>query len=206
MTEIEVMEKELAIAKKLQKQKEWEKYLDECERYLKSIVGKTFMRWYQNGCFILFKVEQYDTKYYVDRNGWNGDWNPSRWFELKSTQSINCRVADDTGKYFRPEVKYSNFKFNIITGKSKNQIETMKLDFVDYVDEKYTYLPSEVREFGKLQYDKGIPDHDNAISNFKFLLREAPQGMWEDAKKIADENIMSTKKFWDKYESKVKNS
>lgn len=206
MKDIKTLELELSKAKKIQQQKDWEKYLDQCESYLKGIVGKTFMKWYQNGCFIIFKVNGYEPKYYADRNGWNGNWHPSRWFELKSTQSINCRVKDSSGKYFRPEVKYSNFKFNVVTGKSKNQIETMRLDFVDYETEKYTYLPSEVREFGKLQYYKEIPDFIEELSNFKMFLREAPEGMFEEAKKIADENIMKTKQFWDKYENKIQNS
>lgn len=200
MNKVERLKKELAVAEKLQKQEEWEKYIDETEEYLKTLVGKTFMRPYQNGRFILFKVVGYNTQYYADRNGWNGDWSPSRWFELKSTQSINCNVRDSSGRYFRPEVKYTNFQFNKITGKHKDKIETSSLDLIDYNEEKYSYLPTEVREFGKMSYVNNKPNFDIDMHNFSVYLREVPKGMWEEAKKIADENIMKTKIFWDKYE------
>jgi hypothetical protein len=204
MEDIKQLEAKLAAAKKLQAEQAWEEYLNETEAYLKSLVGKTFMRPYQNGRFILFKVSGYDTKYYIDRNGWNGDWSPSRWFELKSTQSIDCSVKDSSGRYFRPQVKYSNLRFNKITGKSKDKIETSNLDLINYNEEKYSYLPREVKEFGKLSYEKDVPNFREDWGNFNVFLREVPEEMWLTAKKIADENIMKTKKFWDKYESLIR--
>lgn len=174
--------------------------LKQTECYLKSLIGKTFMRPYRNGKFILFKVMGHETVVYLERKN-----SPSRYFRLKFTQFINCSVKDSSGRYFRPGVKYTNLQFNKITGKNKNKVETSDLDLIDYSTERYSYLPSEVSEFGKISYDSGIPNFKNDLSTFSLFLREVPEAMWKDAKKIADENIIKTKLFWDKYEPLIKN-
>lgn len=51
-----------------------------------------------------------------------------------------------------------------------------------------------------------IPNFKRDLSNFSMYLREVPKEMWLEAKKIADENIMKTKLFWDKYEPIIKQS
>lgn len=203
--EIERLTKKLSDLKKKQEQEEWEKYLNETEEYLKSLIGKTFMRPYQNGRFIMFKVKNYRTSYYIDRSGFNGQWSPSRWFELESSATINCSVKDRDGNYHRPEIKYTNLVFNKVTGKSKNRIETSGLDLINHETEKYYYLPTEVREFGKISYEEGVPNFQRDRHDFGVFLREVPEQMWLDAKAIADENIMKTYKFWDKYQKQVQN-
>jgi hypothetical protein len=204
MNKIKELEAQLQAAKKEQQKLEWEEYLNTTEKYLKSLIGKTFMRPYQNGRFIMFKVSSYSTQYYIDKDGFYGQFSPFRWFELKSSSSINCNVKDSSGRWFRPEIKYTNLQFNRITGKNKNKVETSGLDLIDYENEKYTSLPEEIRVFGKLSYNEGIPNFKRDINDFSVFLREVPENMWKEAKKIADENIIKTKLFWDKYESIIK--
>ena len=202
---IKQLEEELANAKKVEQQNEWETYLNETEEYLKSLVGKTFVKHYSNGGFCMFKVSGYKTSYYADRDGFYGQWSPSRWFELESTAMVNCRVADSSRNWFRGGIHYNNLKFKVVKGKSKDSIEISKLDLVDFEKEKYSYLPSEIREFGKLSYEsKDKPNFIRDRDNFSTFLREAPEGMWEEAKRIADQNLIDTKKFWDIYEPKVR--
>lgn len=206
MDNIRELEIQLEAAKKEKQKLEWEEYLNTTEEYLKGLVGKTLMRPYQNGRFIIFKINEYNTHHYADREGAYGQFAPLRWFELKSSAAINCNVKDSSGRWFRPEVKYINLQFNKITGRNKDKIETSSLDLIDYEDEKYTFLPEEVRSFGKLSYDEKIPNFKRDLSNFSMYLREVPEEMWLEAKKIADENIMKTKLFWDKYEPIIKQS
>jgi hypothetical protein len=200
METVQELEDRLILLKKKEQQSYWEKYLNETEEYLKSLVGKTFIKHYSNGGFCMFKVSGYHTQYYIERNGFYGDWSPSRWFELESTAMINCRVADNSGNWFRGGVSYNEMKFKIIRGKSKDSVEVSKLDLVDFEKEKYTYLPSEIREFGKLSYEEGEPNFIRDRSNFSVFLREAPEGMWEEAKRIADQNLRETEMFWNKYQ------
>ena len=202
---IKELEAELDSIKKIEQKDNWEKHLNETEDYLKSLIGKTFVKHYSNGGFCIFKVSGYKTSYYMDRDGFYGQWSPSRWFELESTAMINCRVADNTGRWFRGGIQYNNMKFKVIKGKSKDNIEVSKLDLVDFEKERYAQLPSEIREFGKLSYEaKDKPNLIRDINDFSVFLREAPEGMWKEAKKIADQNLIDTKKFWDKYEPKIK--
>lgn len=198
------LEAKLTLAKKKEQQEAWEKHLDETETYLKSLVGKTFVKHYSNGGFCIFKVNGYKTSYYIDRDGFYGQWSPSRWFELESTSMINCRVADNSGRWFRGGIQYNNLKFKVIKGKSKDSIEVSKLDFIDLEKEK-SYIPKEIRVFGKISYEEGIPNFGRDRNDFSVFLREAPEGMWEEAKRIADQNLVETTKFWDKYESKIRN-
>ena len=197
---VKELEAELDLAKKKEKQDAWEKYLTKTEDYLKSLIGKTFLRHYSNGGFCMFKVSGYKASYYIDREGFYGQWSPSRWFELESTAMINCRVADNKGNWYKGGISYNDMKFKVLKGKSKDSVEISKLDLVDFTKEKYTYLPSEIREFGKISYSYGIPDFEIEKDNYSTFLREAPEGMWEEAKRIADQNLIQTELFWSKYQ------
>jgi hypothetical protein len=203
METVKELEAKLASLKKKEEQDNWEKYLNETERYLKSLVGKTFLRHYSNGEFYMFKISGYDTKYYIDKNGFNGQWSPSRWFELESTAMINCRVADNKGQWFRGRISYNEMKFKVVRGKAKDTVEVSKLDLVDFEKEKYTHLPSEIREFGKMSYENGEPNFERDKHDFSVCLREVPKGMWEEAKRIADQNLKETEMFWEKYQPVV---
>ena len=200
MEEIKKLELKLAAAKRKKEQEEWEEYLNESKSYLLSLVNKTFMKLHANGRFTMFKVVGFKEQYYIDRNGMDGSWHPSRWFELTCTKSITCSVANDLGDYFRPGIEYQDFKFIKVTGKSKNNISLSKIEYVDYLEEKYTYLDTDVRTFGKIAYKENTPLSDRSLSNFRMFLREAPEGMFEEAEKIAKENILKTKEFWKKYQ------
>jgi phenolic acid decarboxylase len=200
METVKELEAKLALVRKKEEKDNWEKYLNETENYLKSLVGKTFIKHYSNGGFCMFKVSNYHTQYYADRNGFSGQWFPSRWFELESTAMINCRVADNKGQWFRGGISYNEMKFKVLRGKAKDSVEVSKLDLVDFEKEKYTYLPSEIREFGKMSYENGKPNFERDKSDFSVFLREAPEGMWEEAKRIADQNLKETELFWSKYQ------
>jgi hypothetical protein len=200
METVQELEAKLASAKKKEQQEKWETYLNETEEYLKSLVGKTFIRHTSNGGFCMFKVSGYHTQYYIDRDGFYGQWSPSRWFELQSTAMITCRVADNKGHWFRGGISYNEMKFKVVRGKSKDSIEISKLDLVDFGKEKYSYLPEEVRVFGKMSYESGEPNFNVERNNFSVFLREAPEGMWEEAKRIADQNLKETELFWNKYQ------
>lgn len=113
---------------------------------------------------------------------------------------INCSVADHAGHWWRGGISYNEMKFKIIRNKTKDTVEVSKLDLVDLEKEKYTYLPSEIREFGKMSYENGEPNFERDRNDFSVFLREAPKGMWEEAKKIADQNLKDTVLFWDKYQ------
>jgi len=203
METVKELEAKLTSAKRKEEQKNWEKYINQTEKYLKSLVGKTFIKHYSNGGFCMFKVSGYYTQYYADRNGFNGQWSPSRWFELESTTMINCRVADNKGHWYRGGISYNEMKFKIVRGKAKDTVEVSKLDLVDFEKEKYTHLPSEIREFGKMSYENGEPNFERDRNSFSVFLREAPKGMWEEAKKIADQNLKETELFWNKYQPVV---
>jgi hypothetical protein len=201
MDTIKELEAKLNLAKTKKQQEDWETYLNETEEYLKSLVGKTFVKHYSNDGFCMFKVSGYHTQYYADRNGFNGQWSPSRWFELESTAMINCRVADSNGNWHRGGISYNEMKFKIVKGKAKDSVEVSKLDLIDFEEEKYTYLPSEIRVFGKLSYESiDKPNFIRDRGNFSVFLREAPKGMWEEAKRIADLNLKETEMFWDTYQ------
>jgi hypothetical protein len=206
MSRIAELEAQLALEKKKEQLYKWEEYLNKSEKYLKSIVGKCYMRPYQNGRFTMFKVKGYKPHYYVTTNGFNGDWHPSRWFELEVTKSINCSVEDSTGKYFRPEVKYINFSFIAIKGRKKDNLVLSKIDVVNYEEEKYTRLDSEIREFGKLSYESGVPDFDSSLLNFQMGLKECSEEMLNAAIEIAEDNVRKTKEFWETWQPIIKKS
>lgn len=201
MNEIQKLEEELAALKKVEEKEKWEEYLKRCEEYLKSIVGKTFMKWYFSNSFVIFKVCGYNEQYYMDKNGFYGQWFPSRYFKLTSTKAIFCTIPNKHSH--KPSINYHKLKFNVVTGKNKDTVETTKLNMIDYADAKYSFLPDEVSFFGKIAYDENKPLFDDSLLDFQVGLREAPEGMWEAAKKIADQNIIQTKEFWDEFEIKV---
>ena len=206
MSRIAELEAQLAIEKKKEQLDKWEVYLNKSETYLKSIVGKCYMRPYQNGRFIMFRVKGYKANYYAITNGFNGDWHPSRWFELEVTKSISCSVEDSTGRYFRPEVRYIDFTFTSIRGRKKDKLVLSKIDFINYEEEKYTYLDSEIREFGKLSYESGIPDLDSSLLNFQMGLKECSEEMFNAAVEIAEDNVKKTKEFWETWQPIIKKS
>lgn len=195
------LEKKLSKAKEKESQKVWDEYLNETEEYLRSLVGKTFVRHHSSYSFGIFKVKGYIPQYYIDRNGMDGSWSPSRWFELTCSAMINCHVSDQKGRYYRPHVRYIDITFNLIKKKS---IKTEPLDYINYDSENYACVPDEIKEFGKLSYKEGKPDYIRDWNNFSVCLREAPPGMWEAAKDLADQNIIATKKFWDIYQPIVR--
>lgn len=202
MKTVEELTKELELAKKKRSQEEWESHLKQAEEYLNSLVGKTFIKYYSNGGLIMFKVKGFKQQHYLEQ-GMYGQFTPNRWFELIISSYITCRVSDDSGKWFRPEVKYSNFKFLTNRRKPQTLTEVADLRFVDSEKEQYVHAPDEIVVFGK-QSHSGDINLQRDISNFKEFLREAPIGMWEAAVEIANDNIEKTKLFWEKFQPKVR--
>ena len=94
------LEKKLELAKKQELKEKWEVYLNKVKRFIDSLKGKTIITWYQNGSFVLCKVIGYKEQYYIEREGFSGQWSPCRWLEIETTSYIDCRVADSKGNWY----------------------------------------------------------------------------------------------------------
>lgn len=192
-TSIEQLEQELAKAKQEVMKASWEGYFSKAKPYLESIVGKVFIKWSNGSALTIFKVKAVKEAY-TTREGARGDWGPPRWFEVTASAIISCRVADVGGQYFRPSIKFSKLKFNI---KKDNEVETSDISLFDLENELYTR--DRVLDFGRKSYDDRIPFYDRDLDEFKIGLREVPEEVYLEAKKIAEDNVLKTKLFWDKY-------
>jgi hypothetical protein len=194
---VEELEKQLAKAKEKKAQDDWKEYLNHCEIYFKSLIGKAFIRYHSSNSFSLFKVKGFVPQYYINRNGMNGSWHPSRWFQLTCSAMINCTVSDHRGRYYKPHIRYQDMRFNLI---KKKDIKTESIDYIDFNENEYARVPDQISEFGKVSYETLTPDFQRELFDFQVYLRDAPPGMWEAAKELADQNIIATKKFWDIYQ------
>jgi hypothetical protein len=198
MRTVEEIEKELADAKRSELEASWKEYLGKTTLYLQSIVGKCFIKWSCNQTFSIFKVSGFKEAY-TTRLGAREDWGPDRFFTVTASASITCRIADQRGNWFKPSVKFSKFKFNVVNG---NEIETSELCLMDLDNEKY--IRNTVMEFGRKSYNERIPFYDKELEDFKWGLREVPEEVYLEAKSIAEDNILKTKSFWDKHSTMIR--
>lgn len=81
MNKIKQLEKQLELAKKDKDRKDWKRYLNQTEAWIKTLVGKSFIKLYSGKSLCIFRVSGYTKKYYTDIAGFYGDWHQSRWFE-----------------------------------------------------------------------------------------------------------------------------
>jgi len=208
---VAALEKELEDIKKKELKEKWEVYLDKVKSFITRLEGKTVISHYCNGGFILYKVLGYEEKYYIDRDGWSGQWSPCRWLEIKTTSYVECRVADDRGRWFGGKIEHSggySFKAAVYKGKSfPKDLEMSKIDFKNLkVTESGLSTINDVVKIGYTEYTeyRQDPNYERAMERFLLFTQLAPEGMWEKAKEIADDNFTKTKSFWEEFEPKCK--
>lgn len=210
MDDIQELERNLAIAKAAKLRNSWISYLNKSKGFLECLVGRTFIRWYRNGRFVIFKVIGFEEKYYGDIEGMKGQNGPGRWFEITTTGHLDVSVQDDRGKYFDPgidNINYANFEFIQAPKKgfNKGKILISKIDFKDKTcagDVQSVFI------FGKGEYseNKQNPNYEAALMNFTMFLHEVPVQIYDEAKAIHDDNVQKTINFWEKNKSTIENS
>lgn len=210
MKTVQEIEKELALAKKLELKLKWEIYLDQVKSFMDKLVGKTIINHYSNGGFNLYKVIGYKEQYYIDRDGWDGQWSPCRWIEIQTSSYITCKVADNKGRWYNhsgvshPDI--SSFKAITYKGKSfPKDMQMSKIEFNEMqVSEDVCSTIANSIKVGFTEYKEYTedPNYDRALQGFTLFSQLAPKGMWERAKEIADEHFMKTKLFWEEFEPK----
>jgi hypothetical protein len=144
MKTVEELQKELEKAKKEELFKKWETYLTNLKAELEKLRGKTICAWISNGTFALYQIKDIKEQYYLDREGFHGQWSPKRWIEITTYGYILCSVADDRGKWYNPKIEqydnYRTFKFKTFSKKDK----TIEVSKVVYHDDEYS--------FGEIEY------------------------------------------------------
>lgn len=206
MSEVKELENKLKELKDKELKERWEIYLDKIKTFLNSTKGKTILRWHSNGNFVIFRILDYKEQYYMDENGAMGQWHPSRWFELITTQTLSVRVADNMGRYFDPGIDASKpFEF-IYSKKGKTTVSRIKI--LSQLDD--TCL-GEIKELAKVGFDEyknnsNDPKYENSISHFLVFAQVVPDEILDDAIKIHEEHANKTKEFWEKYQQQVKDS
>lgn len=206
---IKELEQQLAEAKKQELKEKWETYLIECKKFLDKINGKTILRWHRNGAFVLFKVNGYKEQYYIDRNGINGSWHPSRWFEVSTSGYLIANVADDRGNYFRPGIDSLGLNFKLIS-KKKNVIDISKFRAEEGQLSDAT-CDGDIKDGLKVGYTEykdnfDEPQWDKSLQQFTVFCRIVPNEVLEKAIEIHKEHVIKTKQFWEEWEPIVKNS
>lgn len=207
MSRITELENELAEIKKVELKTVWDTYLTKIKKFILSIQGRTIIHHTSNGGFILYKILDVEEKYYIDREGFKGQWSPCRWLEIKTSSYLNCSVADDRGNWYKGGINHNGvttFKTMVYKNRSfPKELEMAKIDFVDASvnDNCCATLNRSVR-IGYSEYTeyKNSPDYDRAMDQFLMFTQLAPEGMWEAAKAIADDNFAKTKSFWETYQ------
>jgi hypothetical protein len=216
MTEIEIKEKEIQILKNKQNQENWEKYLTKLKIFLEKLKDKTIISWTSNGRFYMFKIINYHEKYYIDGSGFNGQWNPKRWYELETTGCLNFTVPYYDGtvhKHAPPKIE-ENVWFNDsvhvpfgctklvkIKSKKKDQIIFPKFYFSDL--EMIKSCSSEINQMvtlGKLAYETNVPDYDKTLYDFfgfKQLLKN--DSIFEKALEIHKEHTLKVLNFYNSF-------
>jgi hypothetical protein len=216
MTEIEIKEKEIQILKNKQNQENWEKYLTKLKIFLEKLKGKTIISWTSNGKFYIFKIINYHEKYYVDGSGFNGQWNPRRWYELETTGCLNFTVPyyDSTiHKHAPPKIEENTWfndsvhvpfgctKLVKIKGKKKDQIIFPKFYFSDLEMIKSCSVEiNQMVTLGKLAYETNVPDYDKTVYDFfgfKQLLKN--DSVFEKALEIHKEHTLKVLNFYNSF-------
>lgn len=206
------LQKELDIIKRKELKEKWEVYLDRVKKYINNLKGKALISHYRNGGFIIYKVLGYEEHYYATREGFNGTWGPCRWLEIKTSSYINCHVADDKGRWYGGKIDHNNncgnFKALVYKNKSyPKELEISKIEFNE-ISANGCSLTSicDIVKIGYTEYEeyREDPNYDRALDRFTLFTQLAPEGMWEAAKSIADDNLVKTKNFWEVFEPKCK--
>lgn len=214
MNNIQELEKQLEIAKKQQLKENWEKYLNDVKSFIAQLQNKTVINHYSNGRFILFKVIGCEEKYYANREGYNGQWAPCRWLEIKTSSYITCRVADHRGNWYGDSgiTHAKGDLFKAVVYKSRSFPKELTMSEIEYregsASESCLGLITDVTKIGYTEYMeyREEPNSSRALDKFLLFTHIAPEGMWESAKAIADDNFIKTKLFWEKFESELKNT
>lgn len=210
MSTVKQLEKKLADAKKKELKERWEVYLNRVKSFLDKMIGRTVISHYSNGGFILYKIIGYEEQYYGYREGFNGSWSPCRWIEVTTSAYIHCRVADNRGNWFRGMIEHEGlqFKAKVVRGKDKSNLEFSKIELNDNTLSKEVLSTiSKISKIGYTEYKeyREDPNYSRAMDSFLTFTQEAPEGMWEAAKQIADDNLKKTMEFWKVFEPKCQN-
>jgi len=213
MSDVKELEKQLELAKKKELKEKWEIYLDTIKSFIKKLEGKTVISHSSNGHFILYKIIGFEEKYYASREGFNGQWSPCRWIEIKTSSYISCRVADNRGRWYRGGIEHPdivNFKAIVIKGKQKENFKDFEMSKIELNENTLgndcLSTTCNISKIGYTEYKeyKDNPNSSRAMDKFLLFTQLAPTGMWEKAKEIADDNFSKTKSFWEEFEPKCK--
>lgn len=199
---IKELEKELSIAKGKHLKAKWDVYFERIKKFVMGLEGKTLMSHYRNGSFILYKVLGYEEHSHV---------GPKKWIEIHTTGYIDCNVADNRGNWFRGHIEHQGslqFKAKVYKNKTFPKIlEMAKIEWNDHeVSDCCLVTTSETVKIGydEAKQDTEDPSYDRALDRLLSFTQIAPEGMWEAAKAVADDNLLKTKAFWDEFEPKCK--
>ncbi len=200
---ISQLEKELVIAKSKELKKKWDEYFEKVKKFVIGLEGKTLMSHYRNGSFILYKVLGYEEHSHA---------GPKKWIEIHTSGYINCSVADDKGRWFRGLIEHqSSIYFKAMVYKNNTFPKILEMSKIEWNDHKVSdcclVTTSETVKIGydEVKQDTQDPSYDRAIDRLLSSTQIAPEGMWEAAKAIADDNLLKTKDFWREFEPKCKN-
>ncbi len=211
MESVKQLEEKLSLAKKKDLKDKWEIYLDRVKKFIDKLKGKALISHYSNSGFVIYKVIGYKESYYADREGFNGTWSPCRWLEITTTSYIKCNVADNKGRWYsNGKIEHSDFNFKAIVYKKKSFPKDMEMSKIELnpgtVCGDSLSTINGICKIGYTEYSeyREDPNYDRALERFTLFTQLAPEGMWEEAKAIADDNFSKTKNFWEIFEPKCK--
>lgn len=205
---IKELKKELERVEKEKEKERWEEYLNKLENFLRKLKGKCILKWTMNGQFVMFKVDGYKEQYYAgNRNGFFGNWHPSRYFEIKTSRMVVCSVANDRGDWFRPGISVDSLlgRFKIFTNK-KGVAELSKLNVYEGgPDGTCDGDLKSIFKIGLIEYENNSPNHDKVLDYFMSSTFVIPEEIIQHAVNIHNEHVKQTKEFWLKYEQTINN-
>lgn len=214
--DIKALEKELADKKRAALYEKWENYLTKLKAQLELLKGKTILAWSQNGVFTMFQVSNIKEQYYIDREGFNGQWSPKRWLEIETDGHFLCRVADDKGRWFHPGVQQvgSYHSFRVAT-KTKSRDKTMAtIDISKMVFHEESLNDSVSAELASI-YKVGFteykeysedPSYTRALDFLTMFAHVVPNELYDAAKAIHERHLQDTINFWKQFEPAVKDA
>jgi len=212
MDKVKELEQQLAKAKKEELYQKWEAYLSKVKAYFEPLIGQAIISWYRNGSFVAYQILGIQEKYYIDVDGFYGQFSPRRWLELTTTDYINVSVSDAQGKYFMTGIGTSTSDYQFVNIHKKGY----KAGLVSIAPINYKELSlsrsgaaelSRIVEVGKTEYEeyKNDPNAERCLDQFRLFAYILPIDLYNEMKAIHIEHVQKTISFWEANQVKFKN-
>ena len=198
--QIERLQKELRLAKSQALKETWEEYLDKVKGFCAALVNRVILCETTSGCYVMYKVTGYEEKYYVDRQGYYGQYGPERWIELTTQNYLRFQVSNNsTIQSQHPDQHKFIFK-------KGSRIDIAKLNFTSA--DKGCFDVKQITKFGYTEYKEynQSPNFDRALQNMMCFAKVMPDNsFYEEARRVYLKHVEDVKNFWLKNEQTLSN-